>query len=188
MPTEHSDCQLIAACTQGEAWAWEALVDRYRRLVYSIPLRVGLSPEDAADVFQTVFTLLLKRAHTLRDPQGLAKWLITTAKRESWNVSRKRTREPANDEAVAVLMDSQEQVADTRVEEGLWMDQAMIREGLGQLGGRCQELLELLYYDEGEPSYQDISQRLGMPVGSIGPSRTRCLGKLRTILEALGMV
>jgi RNA polymerase sigma factor (sigma-70 family) len=184
---EHSDGQLIAACTQGEAWAWEALVDRYRRLVYSIPLRVGLAPEDAADVFQTVFTLLLRRAHTLRDPQGLAKWLITTAKRESWNVSRKRTREPANDETVALLLDGQEQGVDKRTDEGLWMDQALIREGLTQLGGHCQEMLELLYYDEGEPSYEEIGRRLNMPVGSIGPNRTRCLAKLRKILEALGM-
>jgi RNA polymerase sigma factor (sigma-70 family) len=187
VPTAHSDVELIAACTHGEAWAWNALVERYRRLVYSIPLRAGLSSEDAEDVFQTIFASLLEHLETIRDAQGLAKWLITSTKRESWNVSRKRMREPADDEAVEKAAGAEEAAQDTRAEEGLWIDQALVRDAFEQMGERCKELLRLLYYDPAEPSYDEISHRLAIPVGSIGPNRARCLGRLRSLLQALGM-
>ena len=105
MPTQHSDCELISACHEGEAWAWDALVDRYKGLVYSVALRAGLSQEDAADVFQTVFARLLEHLGTIHAPQGLAAWLITTTKREAWSVVRKQQREPAEGE-VPVLLDT----------------------------------------------------------------------------------
>ena len=83
MSTGKSDTELVAACREGRAWAWEALVDRYKRLIYSIPLRAGLSADDAADVFQTVFARLVEHLHAIREPQALAAWLITTAKRSA---------------------------------------------------------------------------------------------------------
>lgn len=185
MPSAHTDAELIRACIEGEAWAWSALVERYQRLVYSIPLRAGLAQEDAEDVFQTVFTLLLEHLHSIRDSQGLGKWLITTAKRESWSISRKRARE-SNESELTIQGVSEDTLYDARNEEASWVDQALIRYGVEQLGARCKELLQLLYYDPGEPSYEEISRRLGIPVGSIGPNRARCLAKLRGILRDMG--
>nr|MBC7245182.1 sigma-70 family RNA polymerase sigma factor [Chloroflexota bacterium] len=191
MPTEYTDAQLITACLNGQAWAWDTLVDRYKRLVYSLALRAGLGEEDAADVFQTVFTVLVESLPNLRAPQGLAAWLITTTKRTSWNVLRKRSRELP--QSVARQGDAQpnppteEWLLSGHPDESTWVDQALVREALERLGGRCKELLQLLYYDPTEPSYEQISQRMRLPLGSIGPTRARCLQKMRKILQAMGM-
>jgi len=188
LPSEHSDAELIAACINREAWAWDALVDRYKRMVYSVALHAGLGQEDAADVFQTVFTVLLENLHKIHAPQGLAAWLITTTKRTSWNVLRKRQRERTDSEDVATTLSAAEGwLTGERWEESRWADQALVRAALKRLGGRCKELLWLLYYDHSQPSYQDISRRLKVPQGSIGPTRARCLQKMRSILQAMGM-
>jgi RNA polymerase sigma factor (sigma-70 family) len=188
LTVEHSDAQLIAACLKGEGWAWNVLVDRYKRLVYSIALRAGLGQEDAADVFQTVFTVLLENLRRIYEPQGLPAWLITTAKRTSWNVLRKRQRESTDAEgAAATLSAAEEWLLGEHWEEARWVDQALVGQALERLGGRCKRLLRLLYYDRSEPTYEQISERLRMPLGSIGPTRARCLQKMRTILRAMGM-
>ncbi len=188
MTADHTDAQLIAACIEGEAWAWNVLVDRYKRLVYSIALRAGLGQEDAADVFQTVFTVLLENLRNIYEPQGLAAWLITTAKRTSWNVLRKRQRESTDTEGVAAtLWAAEDWLLSEHWEEQRWADQALVAQALERLGGRCKSLLRLLYYDRSEPTYEQISRRLRMPLGSIGPTRARCLQKMRTILRAMGM-
>jgi len=188
LPTKHTDAELIAACMHKEAWAWDALVDRYKRLVYSVALRAGLGPEDAADIFQTVFVLLLEHLHTLWAPQGLAAWLITTTKRESWRMLRKQQREPRDGEEVTTtLAAADDWLTHTHADEGLWADQALVHEALEQVSGGCRDLLRLLYFDHSEPSYEEISRRLKIPVGSIGPTRARCLQKMRAILQAMGM-
>jgi len=148
---------------------------------------MGLPEENAADVFQTVFTLLWERLHALRNPQGLAKWLITTTKRECWRVSREQLRELSNDEPEIAAAIAEAQQSDATSQEDLWIDQALIREAMALLDERCRRLLELLYYDEREPAYEEISRRLNMPLGSIGPVRARCLQKMRKLLKAMGL-
>ena len=98
-PPERSDAELIQACRRGEEAAWEALVRKYRRLVYSIPHRGGLTAEEGSDVFQTVFLALMRSLETLHQEQTLIPWLMTTAKRETWKVRRKRAREVPEDDA-----------------------------------------------------------------------------------------
>jgi RNA polymerase sigma factor (sigma-70 family) len=172
-----------------ESWAWDALVERYKRLVYSIALRAGLGQEDASDVFQTVFVALFEHAHTLRAPQGLAAWLITTTKRESWRVLRQRQREPTDvDCDVETETTADEGPSLMHADEGVWADQVLVQEALQQMGGGCRDLLRLLYFDSGEPSYEEISRRLKMPQGSIGPTRARCLQKMRELLQGMGMM
>lgn len=87
--TEQNDAQLVAACRAGDAEAWQALVHRYQRLVYSIPRKAGLDDEACADVFQQVFTRLVEHLPRLEQPDRLGPWLVITAKREAWRVSRK---------------------------------------------------------------------------------------------------
>jgi len=184
--SSHSDRELIAACITGEAWAWDALVDRYNRLIYSVALEAGLGHEDAADVFQTVFTVLLEKMRGIRDPQALGAWLITTTKRQSWRVLKKHRREATDEWDVA----SRPSVAEQRLhnphpDESRWADQALVRDALAQLGERCRRLLWLLYYDRSEPSYEQIGHQLEMPLGSVGPTRARCLQKMRKLLQAM---
>lgn len=185
MTVEYTDSELISACRRDVATAWNTLVDRYRRLVYSIPLRAGLSHDDAADVFQTTFTQLFQHLRTIREPEKLAGWLITTAKRESWNTSRKRRRELAEEDIDA--LQAADEAQQDHPNEDQWADQALLAQALEQIGQPCNDLLRLLYYDKNEPSYDEIGRRLGMPLGSIGPTRARCLGKLRKIVQAMGL-
>ena len=187
MPSPHSDGELLAACANQEGWAWDALVDRYAGLVYSVALRAGLSQEDAADVFQTVFATLLEHVEGIRTPQGLAAWLITTTKREAWRLARRSQREPAASEVAEALATAAAWQNSARAEERHWADRALIAEALQQVGERCRQLLTLLYLEPGEPSYDEISARLKMPVGSIGPTRARCLAKMRELLRRMGM-
>jgi len=183
---EMQDTDLVSACNEGEPWAWETLVDRYRRLVYAIPLREGLTEDDAADVSQTVFVSLFEHLDDLRDPQCLAKWLIIAAQRESWSVARHRRRERFDDEAGAVLSLMRDGAVLPEQRVSLLADQSLVLEALGRLRGRCRDLLWLLYYDPSEPSYAEVGRRLRVPLGSIGPTRGRCLQKLRGIMEGLG--
>ena len=184
MPTPSSDQELIVACRRGEPLAWDALVERYQRLVYAIPLRAGLTADDAADVFQTVFVSLLEHLGALERPQALAKWLISTASRESWRVARLRGREPAQDFTLAPWPDDR---PDPEREMGRALDQELLAAALDQVGPPCAQLLHLLYLDPAEPPYEEIGRRLQVPIGSVGPTRARCLQKLRKILDAMGM-
>ncbi len=179
-----SDQELVIACRRGEPLAWDTLVERYQRLVYAIPLRVGLTTDDAADVFQAVFVSLLEHLDSLARPQGLAKWLISTAQRESWRVCRSRARESTNDRDFALLPD---ETANPETEVGNAVDQELALAALEQVGTPCRELLQLLYFDPSEPPYEEIGRRLQVPLGSIGPTRARCLQKLRNILCLMGM-
>jgi RNA polymerase sigma factor (sigma-70 family) len=182
--TQLTDQELVIACCRGEPLAWDTLVERYQRLVYAIPLRVGLTADDAADVFQTVFVSLLEHLDSLNRPQGLAKWLISTAQRESWRVCRSRGRESSDDRDLALLPDG---TANPETEVGNAVDQELALAALEQVGMPCRELLHLLYFDSTEPSYEEIGRQLQVPVGSIGPTRARCLQKLRNILCKMGM-
>lgn len=179
--SHRSDPELILACQRGEKAAWDLLVDRYARLVYSIPRRQRLSDSDADDVFASVWATVFKNLDQLRDNTRLSAWLITTTHRESWRVARKRGTHRQLDDATPAPADL------PQVQTELLERQHLVRTGLQQLGGRCEELLTALYLSPGEPSYDAIASRLGMPVGSIGPTRARCFQKLQTILQQLGM-
>ncbi len=175
------DSKLIQGCLAGRQEAWNTLVDRYSRLVYSIPRRYGLSEADAEDVTQTVFLSLYNHLHSLRDQRRLASWLITTAHRETWRVGRKRGKYPTLDEQIHdVAAPEDEQIE-------AWERQQLLHEGLKILGGSCERLLRVLFLEKQELSYEQVAERLGMRVGSIGPTRARCFKKLAEILRKLGL-
>ncbi|MFN2187807.1 MAG: RNA polymerase sigma factor [Candidatus Promineifilaceae bacterium] len=178
-----SDADLISACKDGEEAAWNALVTRYERLVYTIPHRYGLTPTEVSDVFQTVWLSLLKNLKTLRQPDRLAAWLVTTTRRECWE------RRRGKDFKKIITSELDSHIIKTRSEEpspdelvSTYERHEALRKALEHLDPRCRQMIELLYFDPGIPSYADIAENLGMPIGSIGPLRARCLKKLRKIL------
>mgnify|MGYP000867452106 CR=1 FL=1 len=181
------DHELAARCLEGHEAAWEALVHRYQRLVYSIALRHGFTEDAASDVFQSVWMRLLEHLPALNDRSKLASWLITTTTRECWRVSHKHRREAPIGEGGDEDVPAMPEVVDHRPlaeEEHLQLEQQQqLRQAVAALPDRCRELVTLLYYEEERPSYEEISRRLEMPVPSIGPTRARCLGKLRRIIE-----
>jgi RNA polymerase sigma factor (sigma-70 family) len=176
-----SDPILIQSCLAGETSAWNELVERYGRLIYSVPRRYGLSSADAEDVMQAVFLLLHRHLSRLRDRTRLSAWLITTAHRESWRVGKSRGAYTGLDEQFPDVGEPREE------ESAQWERQQLVREALTELGGRCEQLLRALFLEETEPSYEAIAQRLGMPVGSIGPTRARCFEKMEKILAFKGL-
>jgi RNA polymerase sigma factor (sigma-70 family) len=180
------DRDLVSRCLEGDESAWEALIRRYQRLVYSIPIRYGMGEEVAADIFQSVCVLLLEHLATLKDRGKLASWIITTTTRECWRVSHRLRREAPIGEMIEdddpILPETQDERPLAEEEQLRLEEQQHVREAVQALPDRCRRLLELLYYDEAQPSYEEISRRMEMPVPSIGPTRARCLEKLRKML------
>lgn len=187
-----NDEALVRACQRGDAAAWEALVTRYQRLVYSIPRRAGLSEELAADVFQQVFAMLVEHVDRIEQPERIGAWLATTARRESWRVSRRQreTRTSRSSLDTAEIADELDTVPDDlplpddvllRIEE-----QTTVRTAVNELAEPCRTLVDLLFYQPDAPPYERIAATLGIPVGSVGPTRARCLQKLRHALSKIG--
>jgi len=181
---EYTDSDLVSLCLMGDSQAWEALIVRYRRLIYSIPVRFSFSPADASDVFQAVCLKLIEHLHELKDDTKVSAWLITTTTRQCIHLRSQKFREAGSDEDVEEPPDPAETLETIRVQVE---EQLVVRDSVEQLPDRCRQLIELLYFDTRSPSYEDVSQMLGMPVPSIGPTRARCLDKLRTILRRRGI-
>ena len=185
--SELSDDLLVARCRAGDATAWETLVRRYQRLVYAIVRRSALDEQAAADVFQTVFMRLLQHLPRITDPAKLQAWIVTTAKREAWlqrrrsgqSIAASVTGDLASDAGECEIMDEAPQ-PDEAVE--YWQQLARVQLALERLDERCRRLLLVLFSGD-EVGYEDVASRLGIPVGSIGPTRARCLAKLRRLID-----
>ncbi len=187
-----TDAALIARCKNGDGAAWQALVHRYQRLVYAIVRRIGLDEHAAADVFQTVFMRLLEHLPRLTQLDRLQAWIVTTSKREALlqrkrglrNVSMTRADEDDSGNSASAEWD----IADDALlpEDALAELQAQnqVKLAMAQLDARCRDLLTLLYRDDDDKvAYDEVATRMAMPVGSIGPTRARCLGKLRKLVD-----
>lgn len=180
------DARLVQRCLDGDARAWEALVRRYQRLVYAVARSYRLGDEDVGDVFQEVFSALVRGLPRLRDARALCRWLASTTERIAFATALRRRRENAlrgGDEGTleTVAAEGPELGAPLEALEG----QMRVRLALGAISERCRSLLDLLYYRDPAPDYREVSERLRMPVGSIGPTRARCLERLKDALDAL---
>jgi RNA polymerase sigma factor (sigma-70 family) len=167
-----SDLELLSACRAGDQGAWELLVERYERLVFSVALRNGVTREEAADITQMTFIALLESIGKLREDQRLASWLMSVARRLAWRQRRRSDRECLGVERMTWPEDP---IAE-------WERIAVVHEGLMRLGRACRDLLLALYFDPASPSYAIIAERFGRSIGGIGPMRARCLQRLRVLL------
>jgi RNA polymerase sigma factor (sigma-70 family) len=178
------DEALIAACLAEDQTAWKTLIQRYRRLVYSIPFAYRMSSDEASEIFQSVMLKLYKHLGTLRRRSGLATWLIVTTRRECISYRRKASRfSPMEEGAEDDLPQDPEDVVQELHELACEHTLALAFERMDPV---CHGLLQALYLEEPTPSYQELSVRLKRPVGSLGPTRSRCLAKLREIYLSLG--
>jgi RNA polymerase sigma factor (sigma-70 family) len=168
---------LVMRARDGDERAWAALVERYAPLIWSICRKHRLGDSDAADVGQNVWLHLVAQLDRIRDPAALAGWLVSTTQRECQRISRSAQVTQATGYALdaAHIPDDQ---ASTAEQVLLAERHAALRQALVQLPPCCQRLLVLLTEDPPAP-YAQISAMLGIAVGSIGPTRLRCLDKLR---------
>lgn len=182
-PVDPIDRALLDQARRGDSNAWQQILKRYERLVFSIPLNYGLSQADAADIVQITFTALLKQMDTLREDSSLGAWLATVARRHTWRVLQKHHREQIDSAAdVNEHVQALGKSAVNPIER--WEVLEWINQGMLTLDERCRDLLTALYFDPAEPSYQQIARQLGIAEGSIGPIRARCLQRLKDRLQS----
>jgi RNA polymerase sigma factor (sigma-70 family) len=178
--------RLVEECRKGNEQAWAALIDRYKNLIFSIPIKYGFSRDDAAEIFQQVCVELFSQLGQLRNPQGLAKWLMQVTAHRCFHWRRQQQRyvpEEAAPEAPSAGSSTQE--VPMAVLQEAEMEQTL-RDSIRQLSPRCRELVRLLFFEEPPRPYQEIAASLGIATGSIGFIRGRCLEKLRAQLEKDG--
>jgi RNA polymerase sigma factor (sigma-70 family) len=168
---------LVTRASEGDQDAWYELVDRYAPLVYTICTRYRLSNHDIEDVGQNVWLLLVEKLGKLREPAALPGWLATTTARECLRVV---TAAHKSERVGTGLDDSVVFVDDRAIDEEILVAErnAALRAAFAELPGRCRQLLAMLISDPPHP-YAEIHAKLGIPVGSIGPQRARCLDRLR---------
>jgi len=181
------DAALVERCRQGESAAWTALVKRHQRLVYAVVMRLGLDEHGAADVFQTVFTRLLQHLPRIADPTRLQGWIAVTAKREALlQLRRSRrtvsmSRDEDDDDAADWDFADQGPRPGDALDELQQLDR--LRHALDRLDERSRTLLLLLFRaDDEKIPYDEVARQMGMSIGSIGPTRARCLEKLRKLM------
>jgi RNA polymerase sigma factor (sigma-70 family) len=176
-PQGASDADLVQACLDGQESAWNELVDRFGRLVYSLPRRYGFCDADAEDVHQIVFAILYRKLDTIREVDRLGSWLIRTTHRECFRYAKRSGAYAGLEQEIADVSAP----ADDRAAQ--WERQHQVRQALRELGGRCEQLLTA----RGQPNYDAIARDLDMKVGSVGPTRSRCFQKLEKILVEMGV-
>ncbi len=175
---------LLRRAQGGSAPAWDDLVERFTSLLWAIARAHRLGEADAGDVVQTTWLRLVEHLGRIDDPDRLPGWLATTARHECLRVLRRAGRElPVGDDAPYDVADAADPL-DLRLV--LQERDARLWECFGGLSGRCQTLLRVLMADPA-PSYAEVSAALDMPVGSIGPTRSRCLDRLRALAQSRGL-
>jgi RNA polymerase sigma factor (sigma-70 family) len=180
------DGKLVQACRDGDQEAWAVLVHRYRRLIFSIPMRYGAQPADAADIFQAVCLELYAELPKLRRVESLRSWLISVTTHQAFHwkqrVRRRTSREStsADDEAEVVPAPILPDVLEVTERE------QTLRDAIDTLPPRCREMIRLLFFSDPPLPYAEVAKRLGLATGSIGFIRGRCLKKLQRALDNAG--
>jgi RNA polymerase sigma factor (sigma-70 family) len=184
-PAVKSDRDLVQGCLKYREEDWALLVDKYKSLIYSIPVRYGFTREEAADVFQSVCLDLIQELPKLRDPQALPKWLMQVTAHKCFHRKAFNNRMVSrDDEDIAIP----ETFAPAQAEINLFEieEEQMLREAMASLAPRCRELVHMLFFEEPKRPYQQVAASLGLATGSIGLLRQKCLDHLRKRLDELG--
>ncbi|HEX2029184.1 MAG TPA: sigma-70 family RNA polymerase sigma factor [Nitriliruptorales bacterium] len=177
--------ELVRAATAGDQRAWDGLVERFTGLVWSVARAHRLTTADAADVVQTTWLRLVEHLDTIRDPRRVGAWLATTARREALRTLRTTGRElPTDDEGDLRPTSMDTDAADQPLLAA--ERDALLWDVVESLTDQCRRLLRVLAADP-PPTYQQVAAALGMPVGSIGPTRARCLDRLRAAVARAGI-
>jgi RNA polymerase sigma factor (sigma-70 family) len=176
----------VRACLDGNERAWSALIDKYKRLIYSIPVKYGASPEDAADIFQAVCLELFSQLSQLRKSAALRGWIVTITAHQAFHWKRRHLKRTGREQTA---LDDEDFGVDPALPSDA-TDEAereqMVRDAAVQLSPRCQEMIRLLFYVDPPLPYREVARQLGLATGSIGFIRGRCLKHLQKHLETMG--
>ena len=178
------DPRLVRECLKGNEEAWSALVDKYKNLIFSIPIKYGFSPDDATDIFQSVCLELLSQLPNLRNPQALPKWIMQVTAHKCFHGKRQQQRTEVVDPTDPKFEQSTPSRAESILREA--EDEQSLRQAVTALPPRCQQLIHMLFFEEPARPYQEVARTLGIAAGSIGFIRQRCLERLRKDLTDAG--
>jgi RNA polymerase sigma factor (sigma-70 family) len=178
------DERLVRECLAGNEEAWSQLVDKYKALIYSIPVKYGLPPHEAADVFQSTCMELLTRLPELREPRALPKWLMQVAHHQCYRVKRQQQRLVSRDAEPDLPEPETPAIAEIVVQQT--QEEQMLREAMAGLSPQCRRLVELLFFETPPRPYTEVAAELGLALGSIGFTRQKCIERLRRNLGDLG--
>ena len=177
------DEKLVQACLNGDENAWNRLIDKYKRLIYSVPVKYGMSPDDASDIFQNVCIDLFTNLAKVRKIESLRSWLITVATHKCFHHKRQQRQDVELD---AMEQEVAEEIAPApEIIQEVEEEQA-VRDAIQRLTPRCAELVKMLFFEQPPLPYTEVAQKLGLATGSIGFIRGRCLNRLQKILAELG--
>lgn len=180
-----SNTRLVAGCLEGDERAWHVLLERYKNLIYSVPLRYGAPHQDAADIFQAVCLDLFNELPKLRDAEALQGWLIRVTLNKCYHWKRRQTsQETGVEDGHIEEIPTGEQISAEWI-VGVEREQ-MVREAIEELPPRCRQMIELLFFEHPPMPYNEVAKRLRLAKGSIGFIRGRCLKRMKKILEEKG--
>lgn len=182
-PNSLTDVQLIQGCLEGSEQAWSSLIDRYKNLIFSIPIKMFISQDDAADIFQAVCLDLLTQLPKLRNPLALPRWLVqvTSHKCVRWKANGDRYVSSGTEHCEEGSCSDREKIPDELLYE--CERSQKIRQVLSELEPRCRQLIEALFFESPARPYREVAQSLGLAVGSIASFRERCLERVRSMLQ-----
>ena len=183
-PYGWDDTRLVKECLAGNEEAWSQLIDKYKALIYSIPVKYGLPPHEAADVFQSTCMELLTRLADLREPRALPKWLMQVAHHQCYRLKRQAQRLVSRDAETDLPEPETPAIAESLVQQT--QEEQMLRDAMRTLTPQCRRLVELLFFETPPRPYSEVASELGLALGSIGFTRQKCIERLRRNLDELG--
>jgi len=180
-----SDERLVRECCKGNQNAWAGLIEKYKNLIFSVPIKFGLSREDAADVFQSVCVELLAGLPKLREPKALPKWLMQTSYHQClrWKKLRLDLADDNSESASEKLASSAELPEEILLQ---MQKEQSVRDAIAALPPRCHQMVTMLFFEDPPRPYDEVARQLQLAAGSIGFIRGRCLSKLRKLLAEKG--
>jgi len=183
-PAQWPDERLVKECLSGDESAWAALIDKYKALIYSIPVKYKLPPHEASEVFQATCVELLHRLPELREPKALPKWLMQVAHHQCFRWKRQQQRLVSRDADPDIPDPETPAIAEELVHQT--QQEQILRDAIATLSPQCQRLVELLFFETPARPYAEVAAELGLAVGSIGFTRQKCMDRLRRHLDERG--
>jgi RNA polymerase sigma factor (sigma-70 family) len=179
-----SNTRLVRECLEGKQEAWSALIDRYKNLIYSIPVKYDFTPDEATDIFQSVCLEMLSELKNLRKPEALPKWIMQVAAHKCFHRKQQLLRVAAFDSGAELEKQTVPAIAEGILSQA--EEEEALREAIAGLPPRCRELVVMLFFEEPARPYREVASSLGIALGSVGFIRQRCLDRLRKRLDEAG--
>jgi RNA polymerase sigma factor (sigma-70 family) len=179
-----SNTRLVRECLEGQQEAWSALIDRYKNLIYSIPIKYEFTPDEATDIFQSVCLEMLSELKNLRKPEALPKWIMQVAAHKCFHRKQQRLRLAVSDSGEELEKQTVPPIAEGILSQS--EEEEALREAIAALPPRCRKLVVMLFFEEPARPYREVAASLGIALGSVGFIRQRCLDRLRKRLDEAG--